>query len=204
MRKTASLCGVLMLIGGAANAADLLGAYVGGAVGQGWTNGTDLDVAGASYGEFNANHSAFKVMAGIRPLPLLGAEVAYVDFGHAHQSLAGPDSGSAEVHLRGAAAFAILYLPVPIVDVYAKAGLASLRTTSSVALTRVGVGTCVIGVPNCGSYSAEDRDTNARFAGGVGAQLKLGPWAVRAEYERFSAAGANPALATVGFTWTFL
>ena len=203
MRKTVWLCGVLMLTGGAAHAADLLGAYVGGAIGQGWTNGTHLDVAGTSFGDFNANHSAFKVMAGIRPLPLVGVEVAYVDFGHAHQALAG-DLGSAEVQLRGAAAFAILYLPVPIVDVYAKAGLASLRTTSSVAVVRVGVGTCVVGVPNCANYSAEDRDTNARFAGGVGAQLKLGPWAVRAEYERFSAAGANPALATVGLTYTFL
>ena len=39
--------------------------------------------------------------------------------------------------------------------------------------------------------------------GGLGAQYKLGSWAVRAEYERFNAAGENPSLLSVGITWTF-
>jgi len=45
--------------------------------------------------------------------------------------------------------------------------------------------------------------TNTGFAAGAGAQFKLGSWAVRAEYERFNAAGANPSLVSLGVTWTF-
>ncbi len=36
--------------------------------------------------------------------------------------------------MSGAAAFGMLYLPVPVVSVYAKAGLARLQATSNVSL----------------------------------------------------------------------
>ena len=42
------------------------------------------------------------------------------------------------------------------------------------------------------------------YVGGAGAQVKLGPFALRGEYERFDAAGAHPSLWTIGATWTFL
>jgi hypothetical protein len=38
---------------------------------------------------------------------------------------------------------------------------------------------------------------------GGGAQYKLGPMALRAEYERFSADGTHPTLISVGVTWSF-
>jgi hypothetical protein len=42
--------------------------------------------------------------------------------------------------------------------------------------------------------------TDDAFAHGAGLQWKLGPWAVRGEYERFSAAGANPGPLSIGMT----
>jgi hypothetical protein len=51
---------------------------------------------------------------------------------------------------------------------------------------------------------APERRANAGFAGGAGAQFKIGPFAVRGEYERFNAAGGNPSLSSVGIIWKFL
>src|SRR5437773_6054170 len=69
------------------------------------------------------NHSAFKLIVGFRPLSLIGAEIAYMDFGHPGKSFSpGSTTTSADVKMSGAAAFGMLYLPVPVVSVYAKAG----------------------------------------------------------------------------------
>jgi hypothetical protein len=48
-----------------------------------------------------------------------------------------------------------------------------------------------------------DSYEGAACAGGGGAQYKFGSWAVRAEYERFNAAGGNPSLLSAGVTWAF-
>jgi opacity protein-like surface antigen len=171
---------------------DLLGLYVGGAVGQ-----SQVDANVPTVGEFKENHSAFKVIAGIRPISLIGAEVSYIDFGHPNGNINNSPSNVSE---KGADAFGVLYLPVPVVDIFVKAGLARIQSTA--ASVRGGVGTCTITVPDCGLFRL-DR-TNTSFAGGAGAQFKLGAWAVRAEYERFNAAGGNPSLVSLGLTWTFL
>jgi opacity protein-like surface antigen len=173
-------------------AADLLGLYVGGAVGQ-----SQVEANVPSVGDFKENHSAFKVIAGIRPISLIGAELSYIDFGHPNGNI---NSSPSDVSEKGADAFGVLYLPVPVVDVFVKAGLARLQSTANGV--RAGVGACPINFPNCALVRL-DR-TNTSFAAGAGAQFKLGPWAVRAEYERFNAAGANPSLVSLGVTWTFL
>src|SRR5258708_10817046 len=173
-------------------AGDLLGLYVGGSAGQ-----TQVEANAPSIGDFKQNHSAFKVIAGIRPISLIGAELSYIDFGHPSGSI---NTVSSNVSEKGADAFAVLYVPVPIVDVFVKAGLARLQST--VNSVRGGVGTCTITAPNCALFRL-DR-TNTSFAAGAGAQLKFGSWAVRAEYERFNAAGGNPSLVSLGLTWTFL
>jgi opacity protein-like surface antigen len=112
--------------------------------------------------------------------------------------------GSADVRMKGSAAFGILYLPVPVVDVYLKGGLARIQTSANVTGVLLGVGTCVVGFPDCARFARHNSATDTHFAAGAGAQFKLGSWALRAEYERFSAAGENPGLATLGVTWTFL
>jgi hypothetical protein len=60
-----------------ARADDPLGFYVGGAVGQ-----ARVDASLPNADQFREDHSAFKIMAGLRPIPVLGAELEYVDFGH--------------------------------------------------------------------------------------------------------------------------
>jgi hypothetical protein len=66
----------------------------------------------------------------------------------------------------------------------------------------VGDNICVPGAP-CGTARFQLNRTNTSGAGGVGAQYKFGSWAVRAEYERFNAAGGNPSLLSAGITRTF-
>jgi opacity protein-like surface antigen len=176
---------------GQARAADLLGLYIGGSVGQ-----SQVEANVPTVGDFKENHSAFKAMAGIRPIPLIGAELSYIDFGHPNGNI---NSSPSDVSEKGADAFAVLYLPVPVVDVFVKAGLARLQSTANGV--RAGVGACTFGNPNCALFRF-DR-TNTSFAAGAGAQYKLGAFAVRAEYERFNAAGGNPSLVSLGVTWTF-
>jgi hypothetical protein len=188
-----------------------LGAYIGGATGQGWVETGDRTLSGTSIPAFRENHIAYELMAGVRPISLFGAEIAYVDFGHPHQTRpvgdavsAGLSLSAADVRMKGAAAFGILYLPVRVVDVYVKAGLSRIQTTANVAGVRLGVASCAFNAPNCALFTAHGSTTDTHVAVGAGAQLKLGSWALRAEYERFDAAGGNPGLATVGVTWTFL
>jgi opacity protein-like surface antigen len=173
---------------------DLLGLYIGGAVGQ-----SQVEANVPTVGGFKENHSAFKVIAGIRPISLIGAELSYIDFGHPSGNINGVPSDVSE---KGADAFAVLYLPVPVVDVFVKAGLARLQSTTNSGL-RIGIA-CPFTDPNCGAALFRLDRTNTSFAAGVGAQFKLGTWAVRAEYERFNAAGGNPSLVSLGVTWTFL
>jgi opacity protein-like surface antigen len=85
------------------------------------------------------------------------------------------------------------------------AGLARMQST-------VNGGTpahaCTLPMQECTSTAVpppfqQDR-TNTGFPTGAGAQFKFGSWAVRAEYERFTAAGENPSLLSLGLTWRFL
>jgi hypothetical protein len=121
-------------------AVDLLGLYVGGAVGDAQV---DANAPGITTGDFKQNHSAFKIMAGVHPISPLGAELDYIDFGHPSGSLGGQ---AADASMKGAAAFGLLYLPLPlpVVDVYAKAGLARLQSTLNGNQVLSGVGTCAI------------------------------------------------------------
>jgi len=174
-----------------AKAEDLLGLYVGGAVGQ---SRVEVNSEGFALDNFRENHSAFQLMSGLRPISLLGAEVDYMDFGHPGGSLNG---APASATLKGAAAFGVLYLPVPVIDIYAKAGLARLQ--SSLGGVSAVQPACV---PCAPSLFRLDR-TNTHFAAGAGAQYKLGALALRAEYEYFNTGGANPGLISLGITWTF-
>jgi opacity protein-like surface antigen len=174
-----------------AAADDLIGFYVGGAIGQARVA---ADAGDFQPGTFRENHSAYALTAGIRPISPFGVEVSYVDFGHP-TGLVG--NGRADVTMKGAAAFGVFYLPIPIIDVYAKAGLARLESTVT-GLTPVQPD-CIPCAPSLFSLSR----TNTSFAAGVGAQYRFGALAVRTEYERFNAAGANPGLVTLGLTWTF-
>jgi opacity protein-like surface antigen len=173
-----------------ARAEDPLGLYVGGAVGR-----ARVDATAAFGGQFREDHSAFKGLVGLRPISVLGAELAYVDFGHPSRL-----NGiiATDVTMKGAAAFGMLYLPVPLIDIYAKAGAARLQSTVGTQIVCPPGAVCIaIATP------APISRTNTSFAGGAGVQYKLGAFGVRGEYERFNAAGGNPYLLSLGATWTF-
>ena len=183
---------------------------MGGAIGTGRVEVGSLSSPSSAIpvvpklGEFKENHSAFKAMIGIRPIALVGAELAYVDFGHPSGTVdtgVANASASADVKLRGPAAFAVLYLPVPVVDVFVKAGLARLKSDASATVMLSGP-LCVNTLVIC-QYSAGSSENNTGFAAGAGAQVKLGPAAVRGEFERFNVKGGHPDLFSLGVIWAF-
>jgi opacity protein-like surface antigen len=211
-RVSAGICSALVLGLGCASSAfagyqveNPVGFYFGGGVGGSNVRG-DNDPYWGYPGDYNGYETAWKVMAGIRPIPPLGAEIEYIDFGN-------PNNGNGYYnynyyygqsdHPTAGAAFAVGYLPIPVpfLDVYGKAGVARLHSEVSGYET-----------PNCtpnavcpanGAFYRNDQ-WNTDFAWGAGVQAKFYPGlAVRAEYERISQTGGDPAAVTVGVTWTF-
>lgn len=176
--------------------AEPLGLYAGGAIGRGEVE-ADLDGR-----PFSEPHTAFKLTAGIRPVPYAGAELEYFDLGHPRRELtlstiAGRfNITDGDVVMKGGAAYGVLYLPVAPFDIYAKAGVA--RTQSKL---NIGVVCSEIAGAYCPVFP-QDR-TTVGFADGLGAQFKLASLEFRAEYDRFNAAGGNPSLWSVGIVWTF-
>jgi opacity protein-like surface antigen len=183
-----------------AGADELLGAYVGGAIGQAHVvaSATYPSIVNVHPGEFDENHSAYKVVVGIRPISFVGAELSYNDFGNPSGELF---YHPANVSIRGPAAFGVLYLPITILDIYAKAGVARLHDTLSGFFPN-GDLVCAPGVP-CGTVPFRLDRTNTTFAAGAGVQHKFGRWAVRAEYERFNADAEHPSVLSLGLIWTF-
>lgn len=194
-----------------AHADDPLALYVGASYGQAHIRVQSGEIAlgnGSPLPGLDTTHAAFKGSIGIRPISLLGAEVSYMDFGtvstvvgQALQGFPAVVVNSERASQKGEAAFALLYLPVPVVDVYIKAGVSRITTDFSAAYTTTVGGIC--GLP-CGTsqvgHVAAHGTTDTAFAYGAGLQWKLGQWAVRGEYERFDAAGANPSLFSIGMT----
>lgn len=183
-----------------ARASNLLGFYVGAAYGQSHVAAQFNKLFPGSVGGIDSTDSAaFQGMIGIRAISLLGAEIDYMDFGQRSGFNPGPVTGSplvtqARASQKGEAAFAMLYLPIPIIDVYVKAGLSRITTDMS--------GSVSYPFQNL-IASASHSFTDTGFAYGAGVQWKLGSWAVRGEYERFDAAGANPSLLSIGMTYWF-
>jgi opacity protein-like surface antigen len=186
-------------------AEDLLGFYVGAAIGESHVRTAQEIVGDTDYDyKFDEQHSAWKVIAGIRPISPLGVEFGYIDFGNPRnaQTIFG-FGGLTQADAKAWTLFGLAYLPlsVPFLDVYGKLGIARLRTTS----TEVGpVPDCPAGFVPCGppsTFTTSDWSTN--FAYGAGIQGQFGAVAIRAEYERISASGGNPDLVSLGATWTF-
>ena len=150
--------------------------YVGGGIGQ-----STADVSGKPSG-YDDKDFAWKIFAGLRAVSYLGAELDYVDFGK-------PRGDGDEFKYKGFAGYGLFYIPIPlpILDVYVKAGLARVD----------------VDVPNL-DISTDD----TKFAFGGGVQLKFGSLAVRAEYEQYKVEipgyKGKPRLLTLGFSKSFL
>jgi hypothetical protein len=178
------------------------GFYLG--AGVGYSTIRSDDSAYGLPGYYNDHQTAWKAIAGVRPIPFVGAEFEYIDFGqpsndngYYNTNLYGLDS-----HPRAAALFAVGYLPLPIpfFDIYGKAGVARLQTDATTIVT-----------PSCTqmstcsqlAYSYRHDETDNRFAYGVGVQSKYWGVSFRAEYERISSPFGDPDALTVSATWTF-
>jgi opacity protein-like surface antigen len=185
----------------AALAEDPLGFYLG--AGVGYSTIRSDDPAFGLPGYFDDHQTAWKVIAGVRPLPIVGAEFEYIDFGqpsvngYYNTNYYGLDS-----HPRAAALFGVGYLPLPIpfFDVFGKAGAARLQTdvTSSVLQSCTTGGVCTA-YP---VFSRQDQ-VDYRFAYGVGVQSRAWGFAFRAEYERISSPYGDPDALTVSATYSF-
>jgi OmpA-OmpF porin, OOP family len=180
---------------------DPVGFYLG--AGVGYSTVRSDDPAYGLPGYFNDHQTAWKVIGGIRPLPIVGAEVEYIDFGHPDHDFgaSGYANYGLDTHPRAAALFGVGYLPLPVpfFDVFAKAGIARLQTD----VTTV-VGSCAPPL-TCVSQPVfyRQNQTDNRFAYGVGVQSKAWGFAFRAEYERISSQFGDPDALTVSATWTF-
>ena len=85
-------------------------------------------------------------------MSLLAAEFTYLDFGHPSGTLG---AVATDVRLKGTAVFGLLYLPIPVVDIYVKTGAAHLQSIVS------GI------VPVTGVVRLERTDTGLAAGGGA-------------------------------------
>ena len=114
-----------------------------------------------------------------RPIDLLAAEVSYIDFGRAFNGINYADTNAV-------GAFALAFLPIPLVDVYGKVGLAEWRTDAQ--------------SPGFGFHR-----TGANVAYGAGVGTNWGDIGVRLEYERYEVSHSNDmGMASIGVVWAFL
>jgi hypothetical protein len=187
--RALALASLLVVLPVATAAADeVLGLYAGGALGSSQVAIDSLD--------FSANDLGWKALVGLRAVDLLGAEAEYVNLGHPHATVA---AGRVSSSASGPAVFALAYLPLPLpmLDVFGKAGLANIQQSATVTLGSGG-SACAAGIA-CNGLS----QTESEFAWGVGAQVKYGSLAVRGEFEQFRASGGNLNFASVGLYWNF-
>jgi OOP family OmpA-OmpF porin len=155
------------------------GFYAGAAVSQ-----ARFDDDNFSFDDLDDEDRTWKVLGGYRFHPNFAIEGSYVDFGEATAPGAlGVDPFAAE-----AKAFAIdgvALIPVPYIDLFAKAGVARVEAEGA------------------GRSIAFDDDTT-EFTYGGGAQWRWRNLAVRAEYEKFDTDVIGDLdLVSLGATYTF-
>lgn len=182
MRKFLILL-ALVSAGGIAQAADR-GFYIGGGVSQAKLDDVGGDFDTGDLDDFKLDNTAWKAIVGFRPMKMFAVEANYDDLGKERGSVGGVNFNA---DAKAFSAFAVGFLPIPVVDVYAKAGLARWKTNARAE----------------GLFDLDDKGTD--FAYGAGVQLNLGSLAARLEYEQFDVKHTDGVeLLTLGVTWTFL
>jgi hypothetical protein len=186
------------------------GLYTGLGVGRS-TIGKGFDVFDPYYfgaTPFAKSELGWKALIGVRPIPWVGGELEYIDFGTSRA-----DSGPAPVvggfnngqflggraTDRAGAIFAVGYLPVPPgwPELFGKVGWARLWGSYSYTSESY-LGT---------SYISQTADSRG-LAFGAGVQMHLGGLGVRAEYERVEGTQnygphEEPTLISASVFWSF-
>jgi opacity protein-like surface antigen len=178
-------CGLTMT----ARASDFnpAGIYIGAGVGQ--SNLHSDGYYSNNYYGFSDRDTAWQLTVGARPISPVGVEYDYINFGSPSGNY-GSYYTSGNSSTAANALFGVGYLPIPLplVDIYGKLGVARLQANTTVF-----------------GPSAPFRQSfaNTDLAYGVGTQMRFGNLAVRAEYERISDSGGDPDMLSVGVTFTF-
>jgi OOP family OmpA-OmpF porin len=176
----------LALLGTAAQAADN-GFYLGAGVSQAKIDDVGDDFDTGDLDEFELDDTAFKLIAGFRPLDNFAVELNYMDLGDESRSAGG---SSFNLEAKAYAAYAVGFLPIGPIDLYAKGGLVRYETE---------------GRASAGPLSFRFDDDGTEFGYGVGVQARLGSLGARLEYEQFDVDNTDGVeLLTLGVTWTFL
>jgi hypothetical protein len=161
------------LLSGTAFAADN-GFYVGGSIGQ-----SNVDI-GAGGSHVDGDDTGFKIIAGIRPLDHFGVEVNYVDLGEVKD-------GDFKAKSDALSAYAVGFMPVGPVDLFAKAGLVNSDTSLK------------------GSAGEAFKSDGTDFSYGAGVQFRLLSLSARVEYEIYDVDNVKDLnMLSFGLTYTFL
>jgi len=185
--------------------ANPLGVYVGAGLGLSDIRQDSV----AENGDLSMDRSTvgWDAFLGVRPLPFLGAEIGYLDFGSTHQYAPIEYAPDAESRLHESAdapvAFAVGYLPLqPWWDLYLKAGAARLHKSWDASSPIVCM-YCNV----AGEIYRSGEESNWDFAYGLGTEVSFGPVAWRLEYVRVNAtgreSGGDPDMLSAGVTWRF-
>lgn len=159
---------LLIFAAGSAHAAGLIGANVYGGAGIMSSSVDNLHGTG-----FNIDNTSFKLLAGAR-FSLLGAELDYYHLGSESRRFY---FGGVNADARAFAAYAVGYLPLPILDFYGKVGLDRWQLSGSSAS------------PALFQFS----ENGTRLAWGLGAQAHFGNLIGRLEYEHLNMASTDGA-----------
>jgi Outer membrane protein beta-barrel domain len=212
LAKLTLACGATALgalgLGTTASADNLLGLYAGVGVGESTVrsdNGFDPYYPDDSH----PHHTAYKAIVGIRPIPFIGAEVEYLDFGHSSSADSYDDrhdyygaDNTADSHPKAGILYAVGYLPLPFVDIFVKGGVARLETNintyDAYSCTPYGSG------PGCDQVLiGREHAWQTKAAYGAGVQGHISHLNLRAEYERINSSFGDPDAFMVSATWTF-
>lgn len=126
--------------------------------------------------------TSWKVLAGFRPLKVIGVEADYLDLGNRTSTFINGVNSHSDAKAFAGYAVGFLPLPVPFLDVFGKAGVARWKVNGSQSA----------GTLPPGSFFAFS-DQGTEFAWGAGAQAHIGNIGGRLEYERFKIPNTNDA-----------
>jgi hypothetical protein len=118
-------------------------------------------------------NTSWKAYGGVRPLNWLAAEADYIDLGNNSGTNASGSSGTTNGSAFAAYAVGFLPIPLPIVEIFGKAGLARWKYDGNVTPP---------GSPGLTEFSTRGTD----FAWGIGAQAHFSMLGARLEYENFN------------------
>jgi opacity protein-like surface antigen len=145
----------------------------------------------ALYNQVDITGASWKVFAGVRPIKAFAVEADYMDLGNRQiNGAVGPLTctdtisqglpcvSNAHAHGTAYAGYLVGFLPIPLpdLDIYAKAGAARWKLNGSTD-------------PTPSSFSNSGTD----FAWGIGGQAHFGMFGVRLEYEQFNIPNTNGA-----------